>query len=131
MQVDQQQILAKIASDLEQAWNARDGEAFARRFAEDADFVNIRGEHFRTRPTIAAGHQAIFDSIYQGSVLRCEPAGVRPLSSSVLVGRIRGRLRVPSGPLAGEHNALATLVLVDDGDGWRIAVFHNTVVAGK
>jgi uncharacterized protein (TIGR02246 family) len=131
MQVDQQQILAKIASDLEQAWNAGDGEAFARPFAEDADFVNIRGQHFRTRPIIAAGHQTIFDTIYQGSVVRYEPAGVRPLSSSVLIGQIRGKLRAPSGPLAGEHDALATLVLVDDGDGWRIAVFHNTLVAGK
>jgi uncharacterized protein (TIGR02246 family) len=131
MQVDQQQTLARIAADLEQAWNAADGEAFARRFTEDADFVNIRGEHFRTRPVIAAGHQAIFDSIYRGSVVRYEPAGVRLLSSSVLVGQIRGKLRAPSGPLAGEHDALATLVLVEEGDGWRIAVFHNTLVAGK
>lgn len=131
MQVDQQQTLAKIAADLEQAWNAAGGEAFARRFTEDADFVTIRGEHFRTRPVIAAGHQAIFDSIYRGSVVRYEPAGVRLLSSSVLVGQIRGKLRAPSGPLAGEHDALATLVLVEEGDGWRIAVFHNTLVAGK
>ena len=93
--------------------------------------MNIRGEHFRTRPVIAAGHQAIFDSIYRGSVVRYEPAGVRLLSSSVLVGQIRGKLRAPSGPLAGEHDACATLVLVEEGDGWRIAVFHNTLVAGK
>ena len=131
MQVDQQQTFSKIAADLEQAWNAGDGEAFARRFAEDADFVNIRGEHFRTRPIIAAGHQAIFDSIYRGSVVRYEPAGVRVLTSSVLVGQIRAKLRAPSGPLAGEHDALATLVVVNEADGWRIAVFHNTLVAGK
>ena len=131
MQVDQQQTFSKIAADLEQAWNAGDGEAFARRFAEDADFVNIRGEHFRTRPIIAAGHQAIFDSIYRGSVVRYEPAGVRVLTSSVLVGQIRAKLRAPSGPLAGEHDALATVVLVNEADGWRIAVFHNTLVAGK
>jgi uncharacterized protein (TIGR02246 family) len=92
MQVDQQQTLSKIASDLEQAWNAGDGEAFARRFTEDADFVNIRGEHFRTRPVIAAGHQAIFDSVYRGSVVRYEPAGVRRRTRHAGPCQRRGRL---------------------------------------
>ena len=36
---------------------------------------------------------------------------------------------VPSGPLAGELNGLATLVLVEQDGAWRIAVFHNTLVA--
>jgi hypothetical protein len=32
--------------------------------------------------------------------------------------------------MAGEINALASIVLVGDGDEPRIAAFHNTVVAG-
>ena len=44
-----------------------DGPAFAAPFAVDADFVNIRGEHFRGRAAIGAGHAAIFQTIYAGS----------------------------------------------------------------
>lgn len=34
-----------LVGELEKAWNTADGEGFGRPFAEDADFVNIRGEH--------------------------------------------------------------------------------------
>ena len=39
--------LEHIVRRLESAWNAMDGPAFAAAFAAEADFVNIRGEHFR------------------------------------------------------------------------------------
>ena len=71
--------LEKIVGQLEAAWNAMDGAAFAAPFADDADFVNIRGEHHRGKPAIAAGHTAIFKSIYAGSsvALTCEAARLR------------------------------------------------------
>jgi uncharacterized protein (TIGR02246 family) len=56
--------LESIVRQLEAAWNAMDGSAFAAPFAAEADFVNIRGEHFRGQGAIAAGHAAIFQSIY-------------------------------------------------------------------
>ena len=49
MNVHGERAVADLVSELEKAWNAADGAAFGRPFAEDADFVNIRGEHFRTR----------------------------------------------------------------------------------
>ena len=59
--------LETTVRQLEIAWNAMDGAAFGASFAADADFVNIRGEHFRGRAAIAAGHAAIFKTIYAGS----------------------------------------------------------------
>jgi uncharacterized protein (TIGR02246 family) len=46
--------VTEIVKQLEQAWNTADGEAFGRPFTEDADFVNIRGLHFRSRKVIEA-----------------------------------------------------------------------------
>ena len=122
------QIVADVANELEKAWNAGDGVAFARPFAEDADFVNIRGEHHRTREAIAKGHQAIFDSVYKGSVVRLQVVGVRTLAPTVLLGHVKSNLKAPTGPLAGEHGALFSFVLVRHQDTWRIAAFHNTLV---
>ena len=80
-----------IVRRLEAAWNTGDGEAFASPFAEDADFVTIRGEHFSGRAAIGAGHAAIFRTIYAGSTnhMTVEAA---PWSGSTPVSRcLRGR----------------------------------------
>jgi uncharacterized protein (TIGR02246 family) len=59
-----------ILERAERAWNAADGAAFGALFAEESDFVNVRGEHHRGRDVIARGHQGIFHSIYAGSTVR-------------------------------------------------------------
>ena len=40
-------------------------------------------------------------------------------------------LDVPGGPLKGTHNSRMTMVIVEQGDDWRIAAFHNTFVAER
>jgi len=123
-----ERVVSDLVGELEEAWNAADGARFARSFAEDADFVNIRGEHLRTRELIAKGHQAIFDTIYAGSVVRYNVAGVRAIAPAVLLAHVRATLNAPTGPLAGEHRSLFTLVLVQHQNAWNIAAFHNTLV---
>ena len=123
-----ERIVSDLVRELEEAWNAADGAGFARAFAEDADFVNIRGEHLRTREVIAKGHQAIFNTVYKGSVVRYQVAGVREIAPAVLLAHVKATLKAPTGPLAGEHSSLFTLVLVQDHDTWSIAAFHNTLM---
>ncbi|HEX5723902.1 MAG TPA: SgcJ/EcaC family oxidoreductase [Longimicrobiaceae bacterium] len=130
MPTDPDQIATDVIRQLEAAWNAADGAAFAAPFTDDADFVNIRGDHHRTREAIAHGHQAIFDSIYRGSTVRYELHQARALTLDVILAHVRGTLTSPGGPLAGTHQAMALLVLVETPVGWRVAAFHNTLVAG-
>jgi len=42
---------------------------------------------------------------------------------------VKSPLKAATGPLAGEHNSLFTLVLVQDQDSWSIAAFHNTLIS--
>ena len=93
------------------------------------DEVGVRGEHHRGREAIAAGHQAIFDSIYKGSSTEYKLIQARELSDDVILAHAKGVLRAPSGPLAGEHSAVQSLVLVRGDEEWKIAGFHNTLVA--
>jgi uncharacterized protein (TIGR02246 family) len=122
-------VANEIIGRLEQAWNGADGRAFGEPFTADADFVDIRGEHHHGQEVIAAGHQAIFDSIYRDSSTNYELTQARELSDDVILAHSTGVLRAPSGPLAGEHSAVQSLVLVRAGDEWKIANFHNTLVA--
>ncbi len=129
MATEAESVSTELIGRLERAWNEADGRAFGEPFSADADFVTIRGEQLRGREAIAAGHQAIFDSIYRGSSTEFELTGARELSGDVILAHAMAVLKAPSGPLAGEHNAVQTLVLVRGGDGWEIAGFHNTLVA--
>ena len=135
MAASAENVANELIGRLEQAWNEADGRAFGEPFAPDADFVDIRGEHHRSREAIAAGHQAIFDEIYEGSTVAYELTGARELTGGVILAHATAVLRAPSGPLTGEHNSMLTFnsllsfVLVRGGGGWEIATFHNTLVA--
>ena len=121
--------LGRIVHQLEAAWNGMDGSAFAAPFAGDADFVTIRGEHFRGRSAIGAGHAAIFRTIYAGSTVRFTVESARLLRPDVGLLHVRSVLNAPSGPLAGEHSACFSMVLTKERGSWEIAGFHNTLEA--
>jgi uncharacterized protein (TIGR02246 family) len=125
--MDPKSIAETVIKRLEDAWNAADGAAFGAAFTPDADFVTIRGE-LHSGSGIAAGHQQIFDTIYAGSTIRYTVVQARELDDRVILAHVRATLNAPTGPLAGETDALASVVLVRDGDDHRIAAFHNTLI---
>ena len=124
-------VATRLLARLEAAWNAGDGDAFGAPYAPDATFVTIRGEHHRGRPAIAAGHAAIFGSIYADSTNEMVVADARRVTDDVIVVTSRNTLDAPRGPLAGIHAALSTSVLVRDGHDWQVAVTHNTMEAAR
>jgi uncharacterized protein (TIGR02246 family) len=123
--------LESIVRRLEAAWNAMDGPAFAAPFASDADFVNTRGEHFRGRPAIAAGHAAIFRTIYAGSSNRYTLEAARLVRPEIALVHVHALLDVPQGPLAGRHGARFSLLVTREPGGWEIAALHNTLEAAQ
>jgi uncharacterized protein (TIGR02246 family) len=122
--------LEAIVGQLEAAWKAMDGSAFGAPFAVDADFVNIRGEYVRGRPAIAAGHSAIFRTIYAGSTTRLTVEAARLLRPEVALVHVHSLLDAPQGPLAGRHGARSSMVLTKESGDWEIAAFHNTLENG-
>lgn len=121
--------LENTVRQLEAAWNAMDGPAFAAPFAADADFVTIRGEHFRGQAAIAAGHAAIFRTIYAGSTNHYELETARLLRPDVALVHVHSTLDASHGPLAGRHTARFSLVLTKETGRWEIAALHNTLEA--
>ena len=120
----------RVLKQLEDAWNDADGDAFGAPFAEHAEFVNIRGERHTGRSAIARGHQAIFDSIYKGSVNRYEALVVKQLAENALYVLGHARLHAPTGPMAGDHESHFSVVMLrrEDSD-WQVDAFHNTLIA--
>ncbi len=122
-------ILANAFEALERAWNSGDGARFGEPFAEDADFVDIRGTRHRGKGAIAGGHQAILDTIYRGSSVRYGVVDQAVLADGCLLGTVEATLDVPGGPLAGMNRSTITAVMTRADAGWKIRAFHNTLVA--
>src|SRR3954453_6659643 len=78
-------VPTRVLQQLERAWNAGDGAAFAEPFGEACDFVEGRGGHHRGRVAVAAGLQAIFGSIYRGSTVDYRLQSARRVAPSCLV----------------------------------------------
>ena len=128
MTADPTAVASAFYAALQEAWNNGDGAAFGAAFVESASFVDIRGVAHDGADGIASDHQEIFDTVYQGSTVRYEAEMARPLSDDIILARGRATLEAPSGPLAGTHHAVNTIVLVRTAGDWRAAAFHNTLV---
>ncbi len=121
-------VVCDIADQLEHSWNTVDGAAYAEPFADDADFITIRGDHLTGRRTIAAGMSEILTTIYLDSTVAVRATRVRCVSPTTIVAQIEHVLDAPTGPLAGVNTTLATVVIVETARGWEITTLHNTLV---
>ena len=122
-------MLTAAFEELQQAWNSGDGARFGEPFAEDADFVDIRGARHHGRGPIAGGHQGIFDTIYRGSTVGYRVVDQAEIAEGCLLGTVDATLDVPEGPLAGVNRSTITAVMTRTDAGWKIRAFHNTLVA--
>ena len=129
LQTEPTTVAAEKFEQLEQAWNRADGAAFGAAFADETDFVNVRGEHHRgDGAAIGRAHQEIFDSIYAGSSVRYRVDVAREIAPGTILASVAATLDAPSGPMRGVNDARITAVITEQDDRWAIEAFHNTLV---
>ena len=116
-------------SQMETGWNTKSGALFAKPFAEDADYVVINGMYIKGRSAIEKGHQQIFDTIYKDTQLKLNVTQIRFLRPDVAVIHVTGQRVGPSKELT--QDARLTLVMTKEKQGWTIAAFQNTGIAGN
>jgi len=121
--------MRESVKQLETGWNTKSGAVFAKPFAEDADYVVINGNYIKGRAAIEAGHQRIFDTIYKDTTLSLTVKQIRFLRPDVAVVHVSGQRVGPTKDL--QQDAMITLVMTKQKDGWVIAAFQNTAVAPR
>jgi uncharacterized protein (TIGR02246 family) len=121
-----QEAVEALYRDLIRAWNERDAAAFAGLFADDAYLVGFDGSQMESRSQIETELRQIFaEHLTAPYVIKIE--GVRLLAPQVALLRAKVGM-VPPGKteLNPAVNALQTLIAVNSGGDWRIAVLQNT-----
>lgn len=118
----------EAVSRLVAAFRAKDAEAFAELFTEEAEFVDITGVQVSQRQAIREIHAKLFADIMPGSRFDGAVTDARRLADTVVLchatwtmmpNRVPGAASVP--PVCG----LLTLVLVSCGPRSRIAAATN------
>lgn len=108
-----------------EGWAAGDGKKFAGVFADDVDFVNVRGEEQHGRETVAANHGALFRTRYRDTKLTAEVHTIRFIGDDAAVVHVAST--VHSGDNSTDTHAQA---VVERRDGeWLITAFHNMIPA--
>jgi uncharacterized protein (TIGR02246 family) len=122
----EERALHGMVYQLEAAWNAADGAAFAAPFAEDADFIHILGGYYTGRAAIEAGHRMIFGTIYKGSTVRYSVEKIKFVRPDVAIIFLRQHLQFSENGVASELDARPTIVAENVDGTWRIAALQNT-----
>ncbi|MFS8103208.1 SgcJ/EcaC family oxidoreductase [Lentzea alba] len=110
---------------MEQGWANGDGEAFASAFAQDVDFVTVRGAELFGRRAVALGHGQLFAGPYQDTKLTAEISLIRPLADGISLVHVTSSI----APVGITTHAQA--VVVRRAGVWEIAAFHNMIPKGK
>jgi len=120
-----------VVHGFEDAWNRHDMDAFAKLFASDADFVNVRGLRWVGREDITKAHAAVHATIFKTSTLKIGETTVRFLKPDVATARsvctLTGQMS-PNGQEVPTRTVILTHVLVGTDAHWLIVLTQNTEV---
>ena len=124
-----EKALHDLFQKVQNGWNQGDGQAFAASFTEDADYIDVKGTYLKGRQAIAAAHQQLFETRFQGSRLEGFVKNIRFLSDDVALVHLHGRPQIPGQAVpAPERFSIQTLIGTRQDDGWRFTAFQNTLI---
>lgn len=122
----------QIVSLFVEAWMARDADALAALFEEDAEFVNVAGLWWHDRAAIRKAHAYGLSRIFNESTLSVEETRLKELGPDAAVVhakmRLAGQTPVADNERPGPRTTIFTFVVRRTGERWLCASAHNTDV---
>ena len=124
-----------IIADQVVAWNAGDGEAYARHLAPDVSFTNLFGMVMYGREPFATRHAEILRTFYKGTTKHHAIRRIRFISPDVAIvdidNEVRGVKSMPGGivvPADGVVKTQLMEVFVRRDGRWWVEAYHNVDV---
>jgi uncharacterized protein (TIGR02246 family) len=124
-----------IVADQVLAWNAGDGQAYARHLAPDASFTNLFGMVMYGAPAFAGRHAEILATFYKGTTKHHVIRRIRFVTPDVAIvdidNQVRGVKAMPGGIVVPPDGVVKTQlmeVFVRREGRWWIEAYHNVDV---
>jgi uncharacterized protein (TIGR02246 family) len=137
MPTTEEAAIQKLLSELADAWNRGDAQAYGARYRPDSTFTNVNGTFHAGRDEFNRRHEEIFRGFLKGTTLELTTKELRFIRPDVAVVDIDVSLSgvpaqppgVPAAPDGALHTCLL-MVLVKEGRSWWIAAYHNVWRSG-
>jgi uncharacterized protein (TIGR02246 family) len=126
-----EEAIRKVIVQMTEGFNAHDAKASTVMYTADADLVTVRGERFRGTEEFQKGLAGIFTTRAREAMHRTLNASVRFIRPDVALAHVTNELSgliAPDGQRPPPHQELSLRVFVKEGQQWRVAAFHNTMI---
>ena len=127
-----------IVAEQVSAWNAGDGQAFARHLAPDASFTNLFGMVMYGAPAFAKRNTEILATFYKGTTKHHAIRRIRFVTPDVAIvdidNEVRGVKAMPGSIFVPSDGIMKTQlmeVFVRREGRWWIEAFHNVDVKAR
>lgn len=114
------------------SWNKHDFSDMKNYVAEDGDFVNVAGMHWKGREDIQYAHNKTHEQIFKDKPLTKLSVNIRFLTDEVAIAHVlmhlEGDLITPDGSKKIAPDALATFVFLKKDGVWLITAVENVFV---
>ena len=126
--------IRKILEEEVTMWDRGDADGYSRNFAANGTFTNVQGMFFTGYKAFRDRHEQIFKGQFRGTVLQLEVVSLRFVAPDVAVvdtlSWVSGFSKAGPPPdlnldANGRLRTRLLLVLVRDGNDWKITVYHN------
>ena len=131
---DDESAVRNVLAEYAVSWNRHDIAAFGRLFAENCDYVNIAGVHWKGVQEIVQRHAELFQNRLKTAVQTLTGAEVRFQTPDVALVHatwdVTGWSR-PTGEAVPVLKEITTMVMVKTNGKWLITAFQNTESGGS
>ena len=129
-----------LVSAFANSWEHHDMDAMHAIDAEDVEWVNVTGNHWRGKTTVRRGHSNLFKTFKDDKVtLKVDQVLVRLIAPSVAIAVTTMRFSGDNEKAMRMYSALGTVlveekktrgsfVVVKRGKSWKIVQFQNTII---
>jgi uncharacterized protein (TIGR02246 family) len=128
---DEEQIRSVI-TEMTDGFNKHDARAASQMYTADADFVTVRGDRAKGASELERRLATIFATRAKEATLRTLDVTVRFVTPDVAVAHVTNELsgiERPDGQRLPPHTELSIRVFLKAYGVWKVAAFHNTIVA--
>jgi uncharacterized protein (TIGR02246 family) len=127
-----EELIRGVISEMTEGFNKHDARAASQMYTVDADFVTVRGERAKGASELERQLAAIFATRAKEATQRTLDVTVRFVAPNVAVAHVTNELSGivrPDGQRLPPHTELSIRVFAKADGVWKVAAFHNTIVA--
>ena len=125
-------VIGKQVDAFFTSWNKHNFDEMKNYIAEDCDFINTSGMHWKGREDIQYAHNKIHEEIFKDKPLKKVSVSIRFLTDDVAVAyvlmHLEGELLTPDGSKRAAPSALATFVFLKKNQVWLTTSVENVFI---